>query len=98
MSSSGSRDYYRSSEYHALALVLGTIIVVLLILLFASERRNSRIDNDVSAALDDLKAAEDMIRNTEQYGGSLTFDESCDSVLDNIIDAEAWLTLHRGGS
>lgn len=45
----------------------------------------------VDDAISVLQDAYSLIRSTEEYGGEQKYDDICDSILDDVTDALAWL-------
>lgn len=83
-------DYVEKRTYHAALIVCALVILGLVVIIFAGPKETvSR--RQLDAAVADLENALDTIRSTEQYGGDEQYDDVCDSILDDVTDALAWL-------
>ena len=83
-------DYVESRTHHAALFICALIIIGLLLIILFSPKAGVPAAREAKA-VEVLQDAERLIRSTTQYGGDLEFDEECDTILDDIRDALAWL-------
>lgn len=85
--------YIRESDYHA-ALFFCACAIIALILIIIFKPKPAVNDEQISNAINSLEEAREIITNTEQYGGEYSYDDVCDTILDDVTDALAWLELN----
>ena len=76
-------------------LSVGTVILVIFLLSIVFRigyAVGSRPGKSEQSAVYSLQDTLELIENTEQYGGDLSYDDVCDDILDGVRDALAWLT------